>query len=274
VLDKSCLKPILERAGIKTDRDRLLTRSDDARRLAHELGFPIVLKPLNGSGGLATWCIRSAVQLKLALDLMQPSLASPVLDPKGTSSMKMATVEATPPVFAPRNVMRVTPAGWQWSKSGREGWAFLNTLTQPISQLGFGHFVSLTLTDVVRATGSEWQISKGGTSPWGTLYKTTAPLSSAVFGDFEGDDHTDAFFADGTQWSIVQSFSPRVTRHYTQPYKLTELRFGNFVGDAKVDVLRSTGSEWLVWDHLSKTWSHLNFSSIPQLFGTAQSGAG
>jgi hypothetical protein len=161
------------------------------------------------------------------------------------------------------DVMRVTPAGWQWSKSGREGWAFLNTLTQPISQLGFGHFVSLTLTDVVRATGSEWQISKGGTSPWGTLYKTTAPLSSAVFGDFEGDDHTDAFFADGTQWSIVQSFSPRVTRHYTQPYKLTELRFGNFVGDAKVDVLRSTGSEWLVWDHVSKTWNHLNFSSIP-----------
>jgi hypothetical protein len=161
------------------------------------------------------------------------------------------------------DVMRVTSSGWQWSKSAREGWAFLNTLTQPISQLGFGHFVNLALTDVVRATGSEWQVSNGGTSPWQTLHKTTAPLSRAVFGDFEGDDHTDAFFADGTQWSIVQSFSPRVTRHYTQPYKLSELRFGNFVGDSKMDVLRSTGSEWLVWDHVSKTWNHLNFSSIP-----------
>src|SRR5262249_47581340 len=73
------------------------------------------------------------------------------------------------------DVMRVTSTGGQWSKSAREGWAFLNTLTQPISQLGFGHFVNLTLTDVVRATGSEWQVSKGGTSPWQTLHKTTAP---------------------------------------------------------------------------------------------------
>ena len=111
--------------------------------------------------------------------------------------------------------MRVTATGWQWSKSAHEGWAFLNTLTQPISQLAFGHFVDLAFTDVVRATGSEWQVSEGGTSPWRSLYTTTAPLSSAAFGDFEGDGHTDAFFADGTQWSIVQSFSPRVTRHYT-----------------------------------------------------------
>jgi hypothetical protein len=161
------------------------------------------------------------------------------------------------------DVMRVTATGWQWSGSGREGWAFLNTLTQPISQLGFGDFVGFTFTDVVRATGSEWQVSEGGTSPWRSLYMTTRPLSSAAFGDFEGDGHTDAFFADGTQWSIVQSFSPRVTRHYTQPYKLAELRFGNFVGDSKMDVLRSTGSEWLVWDRVSQTWNHLGFSSIP-----------
>jgi hypothetical protein len=161
------------------------------------------------------------------------------------------------------DVMRVTATGWQWSKSAREPWAFLNTLAQPISQLRFGHFVGTVFTDIIRATGSEWQVSEGGTSPWRRLYRTTAPLSSAVFGDFEGDEHTDAFLADGTQWSIVQSFSPRVTRHYTQPYKLSELRFGNFVGDSKVDVLRSTSTEWLVWDHVSQTWNHLNDSSIP-----------
>jgi hypothetical protein len=62
---------------------------------------------------------------------------------------------------------------------------------------------------------------------------------------------------------LIPAFSPRVTRHYTQPYKLSELRFGNFVGDSKLDVLHSTGSEWLVWDHFSKTWNHLNSSSIP-----------
>jgi FG-GAP-like repeat len=154
-------------------------------------------------------------------------------------------------------VIRTASTGWQWSKSAREAWAFLNTLTDPISQLGFGDFVGLAFTDVIRATGSEWQVSEGGTSPWRSLYRTTAPLSSAAFGDFEGDDHTDAFFADGTQWSIVQSFSPRVTRHYAQPYKLTELRFGNFVGDSKVDALRSIGHDWLVWDRVSQTWDHL-----------------
>jgi hypothetical protein len=106
-------------------------------------------------------------------------------------------------------VICATAAGWQWSKSAREGWAFLNTLTQPISQLRFGHFVGLVFTDVIRATGNEWQVSEGGTKPWRSLYTTTAPLSSAVFGDFEGDDHTDAFFADGTQWSIVELLAAR-----------------------------------------------------------------
>jgi len=79
VLDKSCLKPILERAGIDTASDRLLPRSEDARRFAKRLGFPIVLKPLGGSGGLATWCIRDADQLELALDLMRPTTQKPVL---------------------------------------------------------------------------------------------------------------------------------------------------------------------------------------------------
>ncbi len=79
VLDKSCLKPILERAGIDTARDRVLTDCEDARRFANEVGFPIVLKPLGGSGGLATWCIRSLEQLDTALGLMRPSAASAVL---------------------------------------------------------------------------------------------------------------------------------------------------------------------------------------------------
>jgi hypothetical protein len=78
-LDKSCLKRILEQAGIKTARDRLITGNTDARRFVDEVGYPIVLKPLGGSGGLATWRIRSAEQLELALTLMQPSPKSAVL---------------------------------------------------------------------------------------------------------------------------------------------------------------------------------------------------
>ncbi len=78
-LDKSSLKRTLERAGIGTARDRLITSVADARRFAAEVGFPLVLKPLGGSGGLATWCIRSAERLELALRLMRPSAESPVL---------------------------------------------------------------------------------------------------------------------------------------------------------------------------------------------------
>ena len=79
VLDKACLKRILEQAGPKTARDQVITSNNDARRFIDKVGFPIVLKPLGGSGGLATWCIRSAEQLELALELIQPSLESAVL---------------------------------------------------------------------------------------------------------------------------------------------------------------------------------------------------
>jgi hypothetical protein len=78
-LDKSCLKQILEQAGTSTARDQLITSDSEARRFVDRVGFPIVLKPLNGSGGLATWRIRNAEQLELALRLMQPSPESAVL---------------------------------------------------------------------------------------------------------------------------------------------------------------------------------------------------
>ena len=79
VLDESCLKPILEQAGIRTARDQVLTDSEEARRFVAEVGLPIVLKPFGGSGGLATWRIRSVEQLELALDLMRPSAENPLL---------------------------------------------------------------------------------------------------------------------------------------------------------------------------------------------------
>jgi hypothetical protein len=79
VLDKSRLKLILERAGINTARDRVLTSSEDAKGFVAEVGFPIVLKPLGGSGGLATWCIRCLEQLDMALELMRPSAENAVL---------------------------------------------------------------------------------------------------------------------------------------------------------------------------------------------------
>ncbi|MGH8508424.1 MAG: ATP-grasp domain-containing protein [Gammaproteobacteria bacterium] len=78
-LDKSCLKRILKQAGTQTAGDQVITTLNDARQFVNKVGFPIVLKPLRGSGGLATWRIRSDDELELALDLMQPSPESAVL---------------------------------------------------------------------------------------------------------------------------------------------------------------------------------------------------
>lgn len=78
-LDKSLLRSRLAQAETMMARGRVITDNNDARRFVEEIGFPVVLKLLTGSGGLATWCIRSAAQLELALDLMRPSLENAIL---------------------------------------------------------------------------------------------------------------------------------------------------------------------------------------------------
>lgn len=71
-LDKSKLKATLKSAGIKTPQDRIIEAGEDARRFALEVGFPIVLKPLNGSGALTTFRITSEEQLAGVVNLLEP----------------------------------------------------------------------------------------------------------------------------------------------------------------------------------------------------------
>jgi len=78
-LDKSSLRSTLAQAKTMTARGRVITDIPQARIFSEEIGFPLVLKPLTGSGGLATWCIRTTEQLELALKLVQPSTGHPVL---------------------------------------------------------------------------------------------------------------------------------------------------------------------------------------------------
>ena len=73
-LDKSRLKATLKGAGIKTPQDQIVNSVEDARRFTREVGFPIVLKPLNGSGALTTFRIMSQEQLTRILDLIKPPL--------------------------------------------------------------------------------------------------------------------------------------------------------------------------------------------------------
>jgi len=78
-LNKSLLKSTLRNAGIQTPPDRIVTSKSDAVRFLSEAGFPIMLKPLSGSGALATLLIHTAADLDHALQLMQPSSGHPVL---------------------------------------------------------------------------------------------------------------------------------------------------------------------------------------------------
>jgi hypothetical protein len=78
-LDKSNLKQVLRQAAIETARDRVVTSALDAKRFAGQVGFPLVLKPLSGSGGLGTWRIDTHEQLEVALELSKPLPGNSVL---------------------------------------------------------------------------------------------------------------------------------------------------------------------------------------------------
>lgn len=78
-LNKSTLIATLRHAGIGTARSLVCTDETEARCFTHEIGFPVVLKPLNGSGGLATWSIRDDAELDLALELTGISNERPLL---------------------------------------------------------------------------------------------------------------------------------------------------------------------------------------------------
>ena len=78
-LNKSSLIATLREAGIGTAKSLVCTDETQARRFAQNLGYPVILKPLNGSGGLATWSIRDDAELNLALELTGLSPARPLL---------------------------------------------------------------------------------------------------------------------------------------------------------------------------------------------------
>lgn len=78
-LDKSRLKATLRRAGVKTPRDQMLTNLAEAQSFAGEVGFPIIIKPVGGSGALTTFAIHNEEQLDQVVRLIQPSPTHPVI---------------------------------------------------------------------------------------------------------------------------------------------------------------------------------------------------
>jgi hypothetical protein len=75
-LDKAQLKSTLSAAGINTPHYAIVKNLDDAQRFVREIGFPIVLKSLSGSGALATFLFRSEDALENGFhDSTDPLLA-------------------------------------------------------------------------------------------------------------------------------------------------------------------------------------------------------
>jgi hypothetical protein len=75
-LDKSKLKSTLRGAGITTPPDQTVNTAEDAWHFVSQVGFPIVLKPLNGSGALTTFRIDTEEQLTRILKLIEaPAIA-------------------------------------------------------------------------------------------------------------------------------------------------------------------------------------------------------
>lgn len=71
-LDKSKLKSTLRQAGVRTPQDKTINCAEDARRFVEEVGFPIVLKPLNGSGALTTFRVTNEEELSHVLEFVAP----------------------------------------------------------------------------------------------------------------------------------------------------------------------------------------------------------
>ena len=73
------MKDELRRHGLPCARHRLIRSWSDAESFAHEVGFPMVLKPPAGMGGKATWRVRSLDELRAALAAIHASPEQPAL---------------------------------------------------------------------------------------------------------------------------------------------------------------------------------------------------
>ncbi|HKA89719.1 MAG TPA: ATP-grasp domain-containing protein [Haliangiales bacterium] len=77
--DKARMKDVLRANGLPCARHKLLTTWADAEAFVAEVGLPIVLKPPAGMACKATWRIRSAEELRQALEAVRVSPQNPTL---------------------------------------------------------------------------------------------------------------------------------------------------------------------------------------------------
>lgn len=77
--DKSRMKSVLRDAGLPCAKHRLVTTSEDAVAVARDIGYPIIVKPPQGSGARSTFRVNAEEQLTAAMCAMPPSPDRPTL---------------------------------------------------------------------------------------------------------------------------------------------------------------------------------------------------
>ncbi|HMO13746.1 MAG TPA: ATP-grasp domain-containing protein [Pirellulaceae bacterium] len=65
--DKEIMKQVLDRHGIRTPRHFSTTTADGVRQAAHEIGFPVCVKPIAGAGSADTYRVDNADVLEQVL---------------------------------------------------------------------------------------------------------------------------------------------------------------------------------------------------------------
>lgn len=76
--DKNRMKRVLSAAGLPVARQALITSMEDARRFVETVGYPIVVKPVDGAGAKNTLRAGDDEELMVAMNSLLPSAASPV----------------------------------------------------------------------------------------------------------------------------------------------------------------------------------------------------
>ncbi len=77
--DKARMKSVLAAAGLPCARHRLVSAADAAFAFAHEVGYPIVVKPQAGAGARNTFRVDGDEQLRSYLAEIPPSPVRPVM---------------------------------------------------------------------------------------------------------------------------------------------------------------------------------------------------
>ncbi len=77
--DKSRMKNLLQEAGLPCARHQKVTSKDDALTFANYVGFPLVVKPLDGAASQSTYRVGNFAELEWALSLNPPTPTHEVL---------------------------------------------------------------------------------------------------------------------------------------------------------------------------------------------------